>query len=196
MDLTNILSFQNLRENHASFVHKLLNNRHYMNTALTVDKVSWHIIHAVPRDYKLETLIIATSLLRYSDVITLDWFKYFGGQVQTIKQSKTKKEISIPFAYRLPDSILNYYVSKVYPFFFSYDKLAYAINNATPFPVKQIMKGHNSATHIFRYLRATHLFMLKKDSKFIAQILGHSSDEAQQYYILNELREYFNNLNS
>jgi integrase len=195
MELTHIMQFQTLRENNASFVNKLLNSRHYMNKLISMDKISWHIVNTVARDYKLDTLIMATSLLRYSDCLNLNWFEYFGGSDQVIRQSKTKKIINVKFAYELPDSILSYYVKNIYPFFFSYDKVAYAINQATPYPVLQIMKGHNSATHIFRYLRATNLYMLKKDSKLIAEVLGHSSDEAQRYYILNDLKDYFNQLN-
>ena len=195
MDISNILQFQQLRQNNASFASYLLNHRHYMNESLSMDKLSWFIIDSVQRDFKLDCIIMATSLLRFSDVINLNLHQFFSGIDQNLVQNKTGKNILVPFAYKIPETSINYYVGNVYPFFFSYNKISYAINQVIPYPVKMIMRGHNSLTHIFRYLRATHLFMLKKDSKLIASVLGHSSDEAQQYYILNELQEYFNQLN-
>lgn len=184
-----ILLFDELAviENNAKFYHWLTMELSNQKIQTGIDPLSMLIVNNSSRAYKLDLFLMAYSLLRWKDCMNLSLVDLLSGRPQIIEQAKTQRPITIKPLLNMQRERAELISRNVHPFFFSYDKIKYGIRNAAPFWLLNAMKRNNSATHIFRYLRASFLYVSNNDFNLASVLLGHSSTEAVKSYVPEDL---------
>jgi len=182
-----------ITEKALSFFYHIQKLQTELPSRFSPDPISQAIVLSVNRHYRLDAWILATTCLRYSDVIKLDLFEWLTGSTQIIKQAKVKSEITIKPLLNLNRMEGMHLLKDVHQFFWSYNKLRRAIQQSIPRDLKPHLKKQNNATHIFRYLRASYLHSIGKEDKFVARLLGHSDDQSVSCYYIPKAIEIFQN---
>lgn len=171
----------------------LLENRRSFTASISFDCLSWSVINTISRPFQLSAFLMSYSLLRYKDVITLDLNLLLSGSTQTIIQSKTENPIIVkPLCSSIPSCLIDK-LKFVFPFYHSYHKLAYAIQNASKSLIGNSMISHNSATHLFRYFRTCRSYYETNSFLSAQKFLGHKDVKATRFYVPEKLMQIYSN---
>ena len=191
--MVTLINEKNLIERTIAFYFWLQSNRKRFCNSVQMDPFSWLIITKTSPQFKLDAFLQSYSLLRYSDLHQIELQPLLTGDTQMIMQSKTKKIIEIRPLLCL-DRTESITASRyVHPFYFGRDAYENALRKAIPDWIRNCLQSNNSVTHVFRYLRASFLFLSTDSIKFASKLLGHSSDEATLNYIPSTLVGELNN---
>jgi hypothetical protein len=165
----------------------LMNNKERFLSRFIPDPLSMLIVTNIPRYHKLEVLLMATTLLRFSDCKKLDKLLFLGNEKQIIMQGKTKNPIEVPslFLSTTPDKMPSFPALDI--FVDSYDKFHYSLVNAIPRWLSAELKTQRIITHIFRFLRASYMYIQHKDFYLSSIYLGHKDPESIRSYVPPEL---------
>lgn len=165
----------------------LMRSKQHFRDRFNLDPLSLLIVNNVNRFHKLETLFLALTLLRYKDVLSLNKAEFISGDLQIITQGKTKEPIEIPplFLSQITSP------GKTFPPFTlyteGYDKLRYALKCSIPCWLREQINSQKTVTHIFRFLRASYMFIKYKDFYLASKYLGHKDPESIKSYVPPEL---------
>jgi len=177
-----LLNGKKLLEDNLKLYYSILLVQQQFRSRFILDPLSHFVLDSVGGVHKLETLIMATTLLRYSDCLKIDLLAWLNGEVQIIRQTKTNELITIP-----PLLHGNHYeklnVSGEHlTFIDSYDKVAYSIRQAIPFWLLTSIPKKRKTTHIFRFLRSSFYHINNKPVSITSELLGHKSEESVESY--------------
>lgn len=182
-----IFRFQDIIEQRLKLAALINNSRHQFRSRFVLDPISSCIVDAVPRYHKLEVMILALTLLRYSDVLKFNIHDFLSGSSQEILQGKTKESITIPPLFLSHSSHTAVSFPSVSIFTDGYDKLRYSLKCSIPKEIRSQLDTSRSVTHIFRFLRSTYYYITDKDYFKVSKYLGHKDPESVKSYVPPEL---------
>jgi len=158
-----------------------------------IDPVSLLICNKISRLCVLETQLLAITLVRYSDLRSINLHRFLAGIPQTIVQSKTSRPVKVQPLFQPGEFADHERFSAVRTRFVEKNALTYSIHAVTPRNISAMLPDSMNGTHIFRHLRACWYKANGVPEPAIRQSLGHGSKDSIKSYIHNALVEYFTN---
>lgn len=155
------------------------------------DPVSVRICKDVERTAKLQAALLASTGVRYSEMIQLDLVRLVEGGVQEVHMPKTGRTRYVSLDYGKMDVDPAPWAEKATVNRLSYNALSLALSRAIPFSIKKHLDRSHHNTHVFRHLSASWMSAQGASVKEIAGWLGHSSEQAALSYLHEGLfRDY------
>lgn len=184
---TLFFSYHDIIEQRLQLYYSLMKSKQLFRDKYNMDPLSLVIVNNVNRFQKLEAFFLATTLLRYCDVKKINSQALLSGSSQIITQSKTKTEIELPplfLTQMLPNELKFPSISL---FTESYDTLRNSLKQAIPKYIREELNTQRTVTHIFRFLRASFMYLKHKDFYLASKYLGHKDPDSVASYVPPEL---------
>lgn len=188
-----MLQFHSNIEKRLQIYYGLVKYKSHFSARYNIDPLAWLIVNNIPRQHKLEILLLALTLLRFKDCKSLDHESFLNNNELIILQGKTKRPVQLQPLFLSDNSQRRLSLPIVSVFTDSYDKFNYTLQNAIPTWLKQSLKTERSVTHIFRFLRTSFMYLKHNDFYLSSRYLGHKDPESVRSYVPPELLTLYSN---
>lgn len=166
---------------------------------ICLDKTLDSVMNPIAKDIVLRAdvylkpalLILAVSLLRFSDAENFLLFNPMLPHSKTITQGKTKRPVTLNFS-MLPIELRAQIseLSKKYEVF-NYVSIRNYLRNYNINNLRCCSLHFSNKAHLFRHLEASYQIAIGNSKEVIMKRLGHIDLVAQESYIHNELKSLF-----
>lgn len=152
-----------------------------------ISQLSMEVCTALRSVTRLEACLLAWCHCRFSELVYVDIGEILDGKSWPLYQPKTKKSRMIV---ALPEGDIDSQPTRFLLHRLNsrhYDSLRFAIERATPAPVRDVLVHQKDKTHLFRHIHAS--FLAKKGVAIddIKAEFSHSSPAVTLEYIHEEL---------